>query len=264
MEDMNHRFTLEVLTRDFKSNDLRISASNLSKDRENPTDVLDQIHIAKVNETLKTLLEIKVRTECTVEIKDAHRIEIKQYLDLLDLIVDIENRRMTEYSYRGYTTAFSQPGIRYAQAEAIVNSLMQDKTFKKIPLEEKNRITARIIDEIKGRMMEDIILLETKISNKNCEVFQLQFEIGEFEMVVFNPKEATCKIYEIKHSREIVPQKCRHLLDEKKCHDTAFRYGTITGKYVIYRGKTTSLREAGFETQEDIKYVNVEEYLKAL
>ena len=39
---------------------------------------------------------------------------------------------------------------------------------------------------------------------------------------------------------------------------------TITGKYVIYRGKTTSLKEAGFETQEDIKYINVEEYLKAL
>ena len=34
--------------------------------------------------------------------------------------------------------------------------------------------------------------------------------------------------YEIKHSKEVVPQQCNHLLDEQKCKDTEFRYGTIT------------------------------------
>ena len=77
VEDMNHRFTMEVLTRDFKSNDLRISASNLRKDREAPTDILDRIDILKVNETLKSLLEIKDKAEQSVEIQDAHRFEIK-------------------------------------------------------------------------------------------------------------------------------------------------------------------------------------------
>lgn len=50
-------------------------------------------------------------------------------------------------------------------------------------------------------------------------------------------EDGNCQIYEIKHSTEIVPQQCRHLLDEKKCSDTEFRYGMITGKYVIYRGE---------------------------
>ena len=86
--------------------------------------------------------------------------------------------------------------------------------------EERTRVTARIIDEIKGRMMEDIVLLETKLSKKNCEVFRLQFAIGEFDMVVFNPDERTCEIYEIKHSKEVVSKQCRHLLDEQKCKDT--------------------------------------------
>ena len=54
------------------------------------------------------------------------------------------------------------------------------------------------------------------------------------------------------------------MLDEQKCRDTEFRYGTITGKYVIYRGITTSLVQAGVETPEDVTYLNVEEYLKAL
>ena len=77
-------------------------------------------------------------------------------------------------------------------------------------------------------------------------------------------EKAVQKIYEIKHSKEVVPQQCKHLLDEQKCKDTEFRYGTITGKYVIYRGVTTSLVQAGVETQEDVAYLNVEEYLKGL
>lgn len=264
VEDMNHRFTMEVLTRDFKSNDLRISASNLRKDREEPTDILDHIDILKVNETLKSLLEIKDKGEQLVEIQDAHRFEIKEYLDLLDLTVEIESRWMSDYNRRESRTVFSQPGMRYSQAEALVKSLMQDDIFRELSLKERKRITERIIDEIKGRMMEDIVLLETKMSKKNCEVFRLQFAIGEFDMVVFDPDEGTCEIYEIKHSKEVVPQQCRHLLDEQKCKDTEFRYGAITGKYVIYRGTTTSLVQAGVETPEDVTYLNVEMYLKKL
>ena len=112
--------------------------------------------------------------------------------------------------------------------------------------------------------MEDIVLLETKLSKKNCEVFRLQFAIGEFDMVVFNPDEGTCEIYEIKHSKEVISQQCKHLLDEQKCKKIEFRYGTITGKYVIYRGATTSLVQAGLETPEDVAYLNGEEYLKKL
>ena len=264
VEDMNHRFTMEVLTRDFKSNDLRISASNLRKDREEPTDILDRIDILKVNEMLKSLLEIKDKEEQKVEIQDSHRYEIKEYLDLLDLTVEIESRWMSDYNRRESRTAFSQPGMRYSQAEALIKSLMQDDMFRGLSFEERKRVTERIIDEIKGRMMEDIVLLETKLSKKNCEVFRLQFAIGEFDMVVFNPDEGTCEIYEIKHSKEVVPQQCKHLLDKQKCKDTEFRYGTITGKYVIYRGATTSLVQAGVETLEDVAYLNVEEYLKKL
>ena len=264
VEDINHRFTIEVLTREFQSSDLRISAGNLRKDKKAPTDILDRIDISKVNETLKSLLEIKDKEERKIEIHDSHRFEIKEYLDLLDLTVDIETRWMSDYNRKEARTAFSQPGIRYSQAESLIKSLMQDDKFRDLSLVERKRVTERILAEIKGRMMEDIVLLETKLSKKNCEVFRLQFAIGEFDMVVFDPEEETCEIYEIKHSDKIVLQQCRHLLDKQKCENTAFRYGTIIGKYVIYRGATTSLVQAGVSTQEDVAYLNVEEYLKKL
>ena len=104
--------------------------------------------------------------------------------------------------------------------------------------------------------MEDIVLLETKIAFPKYEVFKLEFARGEFDMVVFNPEEATCAIYEIKYSTEIVESQYRHLIDEEKCAATEFRYGSISGKYVIYRGETCDVT--------DVHYLNVEEYLKGL
>ena len=83
-------------------------------------------------------------------------------------------------------------------------------------------------------------------------------------MVVFDPDEENCEIYEIKHSQEIVPQQCKHLLDKKKCKDTEWRYGTIKGKYVIYRGKTVELKDVMEDAEENVRYLNVEEYLKGL
>ena len=264
VEDINHRFTLEVLTENFKSHDLQISAKNLRKDRENPTDILDQIDIAQVNKMLKELLEIRDREDQFVEITDAHRKEIKEYLDLLDLTVEIENRWMTDYNKKEMRTVFSQPGMRYSQAEALISSLMQDDKFRDLSLSERKRVTQRILDEVRGRMMEDIILLETKIAKKDCEVFRLQFAVGEFDMVVFDPSEGNCQIYEVKHSNKIVLQQCKHLLDTEKLKETEFRYGPITGKYVIYRGENAFLKDVVKNIEENVSYLNVEEYLKQL
>lgn len=264
VEDMNHRFTIEVLTRDFNSNDLGISAKNLRKDREHPNNILDQIDVMQVNNTLKELLEIRNKEEQTVEIQDAHRFEIKEYLELLGLIVEIEIRWMTDYNRKETRIVFSQPGMRYSQAEALIKSLMEDEKFRNLSLVERKYVTERILDEVKGRMMEDIVLLETKLARKNCEVFPLQFAIGEFDMVVFNPDEGNCEIYEIKHSEETVPQQCTHLLDEKKCKETEWRYGPIKGKYVIYRGKTAELKKVVEDAEKNVRYLNVEEYLKGL
>lgn len=256
VEDINHRFTLEVLTKDFKSNDLSISAKNLRKDREKPTDILDQVDIDKVNLHLIELLEIKDKKEQTVKIEDSQRFEIKEYLDMLDITVEIENRWMSDYNKKETKTVFSQPGMRYSQAEALIISLLQDETFRDMSLEERKSVTERILNEVKGRMMEDIVLLETQLARKNCEVFRLQFAVGEYDMVVFDPYKGNCEIYEIKHSMEMVEEQCKHLLDERKCNDMEHRYGTILGKYVIYRGKS--------QNEEKVSYINVEEYLKNL
>ena len=256
VEDINHRFTLSVLTKDFKSNDLSLSAKNLLRDRNEPNMILQQIDIAEVTRQLRDLLEIKNKPEQTVEISDIHRAEIKEYLDMLDITVDIDTVYLPDLNKKEKHTVITQPGMRYAQAEALIKTLMQDDVFRTFSLAERNAVTARILSDIQGRMMEDIILLETKMALPKCEVFKLVFARGEFDMVVFDPEAASCSIYEVKHSTEAVEAQYRHLVDEEKCAKTEFRYGPITGKYVIYRGETQDIN--------GIHYLNVEEYLKGL
>ena len=255
VEDINHRFTIEVLTQDWKSHDIGISAGNLRRDKENPTDILDRIDLAAVTNNLRRQLEIRNRDEQTVEIKDIHAAEIKEYLDLLDLTKEIDVLHLPNVSEKSSRTVISQPGLRYAQARALIESLLLDETFAALSLAERTAVRERILTEIKGRMLEDIVLLETKLANPGKEVFVLQFPVGEFDMVVFNPENASCQIYEIKHSKEAVPQQYRHLIDEEKCAQTEHRYGEITGKFVLYRGKTKM-------TDNKIMYWNVEEYLR--
>lgn len=256
VEDINHRFTLEVLTRNFHSNDLGVSAGNLRRDRKNPTDILDRIDIAAVTDRLRALLEIRNQPEQAVQLKDVHSAEIQEYLGLLDLTQEIDVVSLTNLNRKSARTVIVQPGLRYAQADALVKSLLLDETFSDLSLTERNFVTDRIHSEIKGRMMEDIVLLETKLANPKKQVFVLQFAIGEFDMVVFDPDSASCEIFEIKHSSQVVPQQYRHLVDAQKCADTEHRYGVITGKYVLYRGER---QQAG-----EIQYLNVENYLKSL
>ena len=254
VEDINHRFTLEVLTQDFKSHDLGVSAANLRRDRNNPTDILDRIDMQQVTDNLRHLLEIKNRTEQTVKIDAIHAAEIKEYLDMLDLTQTIDVLHLPNVGDKEERTVISQPGLRYAQADALIRSLLLDETFSALSLQERMAVQERILNEIKGRMLEDIVLLETKIANPKKQVFVLQFAVGEFDMVIFDPIAGNCALYEIKHSAEAVPSQYRHLIDDKKCELTEHRYGPITGKYVLYRGNDMDTN--------GIHYLNVEEYLR--
>ena len=257
VEDVNHRFTLDVLTKDFMSHDLGISARNLRNDRQNRNDILDRIDKEEFTKRLKNLLEIRNREEQTITISEDHRREIKEYLDALDLTVDIDIQTLPVGRGKNFKTVFTQPGMRYSQAKELVQSLLEDGEFQELSIDERNAVIERILSDIKGRMMEDIVLLETKIANPKKQVFQLQFAVGEFDMVVADNANATCEIYEVKHSKEQAKEQFRHLIDEEKLKNTEFRYGKITKRTVIYRGENATL-------ENGIEYRNVEDYLKSL
>lgn len=256
VEDINHRFTKDVLTRTFKSNDIALSARNLIKDKSSHIDLLDNIDLNGVTNTIKTMLEILVVEEQSTNIDDAHAYQIKEYLLLLDLITEIDLVHFPDINPKDKIIAISQPGLRYAQSTAVINGLLSDNKFNQLSIIQRTYIQDRILSEIKGRMMEDIVLLETKLANPKKQVFKLQFNIGEFDMVIYDPLTLTCEVFEIKYSDKIINNQYQHLINKQKCLDTEHHFGTITNRYVIYRGEDT--------TTDNIKYLNVENYLKSL
>ncbi|MBR1483264.1 MAG: AAA family ATPase [Ruminococcus sp.] len=258
IENMNHRFVVDTIVREFRSSDLSVSAKNLRKERdpEKRTDILDRIDIDAVTEKLMEILDIRNKEDQSIGITKSHVIEIKEYLRALDLIaecpIEYANPELEPLEH----TIFTQPGMRYCQAQALMYSLMQDKVFSALSEKEKTDVTERILEKVRGRMMEDIVLLETsKAAPDSVRVFKLVFPAGEFDMVTYDSVADKCAVYEIKHSNQVVPQQYRHLTNEDKRKMTEKRFGEIIGTNVIYRGENQAL-------ENDVSYLNVEEYLK--
>lgn len=240
----------------FRSHDISVTAANLLRDREKPTNIKEHLDIDEVTAGIRKMLDILNKEEQCIDIEECHMIQIKEYLKLLDLIMEIDLEFLPPVNRKNSITVITQPGMRYAQANAIVENMLLDVKFQELSVKERQRILERLLSEIRGRMMEDIVLLETKIAKPDKKVFKLQFAIGEFDMVVFDPVALNCEIYEVKYSKERVPAQYRYLTDEEKCRETIHRYRDIEGRYVIYRGEDAEM--------DGVRYLNVEEYLKGL
>lgn len=260
IEDMNHRFLIRILINKFKSHDLGSATDVLRRERdpERHNDILDRIDKEAVTKRLMDLLEIRNQEDQSIGITNAHVEEIKEYLKALDLIVDVTNETIIPSAEPLENIIFTQPGMRYCQAQALVHSLAKDELFASLSEQEKTMVSERILEEVRGRMMEEIVLLETfKSAKKNKRVFKLTFSVGEFDMAIYDTKENKCECYEIKHSDQIVPAQTKYLIDVEKLNQTSKRFGKISKRCVLYRGDDTVL-------ENGIEYKNVEEYLRRL
>lgn len=257
VQHMNHRFVLRVVEDEFKSHDFGSAKELLLHDlpAERAT-VLYDVNEKQILERLKAIIEVKEKSETTVPITQEHIDKVKKYLLMLDLIVNCPERY--ESGKQAEHIVFSQPGMRYAIAKALVYSLMQDAYFASISEADKAYITGKILDDVKGRMLEDIVLLEVrKTAPSTMEAFKFKFDAGgEFDMVIYDKAGQNCRIYEIKHSTEANEKQTLHLRDAEKCQIVENRFGPISGKFVLYRGKDMF--------SEGVQYLNVENFLCGL
>ena len=125
------------------------------------SDVLDRVNIEAITKRLMELLDIRNQENLSIGITETHIAEIKEYLTALDLIVDSPVETTTAGAEPLEGVLFTQPGMRYCQAQALVHSLKKDPVFSELSELEKNMVCERILEEVRGRMMEEIVLLET-------------------------------------------------------------------------------------------------------
>lgn len=262
IESMNHAFVQQTISKNFKSHNFGVACNNnrKAKSPEDRTGFFDEADKEEITSKLMELLSIYNLDDLNnsdLNIIKVAIAEIKEYLIALDLVVDsyVETESDSEPYFH---TIFTQPGMRFCQAKALIHAMTKDKAFAKASERDKALAEERVLDEVRGRMMEDIVLLETsRFIPSHKRAFKLQFARGEFDMVIYDKNTNTCEIYEVKHSNQIVPEQYRHLVDVEKCSATERRFGTIAKKAVIYTGAPESL-DCG------IDYLNVCDYLKHL
>jgi len=268
IEDMNREFLVSVITRDFRSSDLGIAKNSLRSDR-NPSRrriLSDMLDVKAVTDELMRYLDIRNADRQTVSVSDEHVSEIREYLEKLDLVVSCPIRHVSRGKELKATeqALFAQPGMRYCQAEALVKAMLKDAAFSRADPAERTFVAERILENVRGRMLEEIVLLETMAANpkpkdifEGREIFKLMFANGEFDMVVRDLRTGTCEICEIKHSREAVDDQFRHLVDTDKCAQVERLFGRISARKVYYRGP-------GFVHPRGVEYVNVEGHLRKI
>ncbi len=179
--------------------------------------------------------------------------------------MEVESRWIHDENRKGTRHVLLPLGTDDSQAEELSAFLLEDTYFDRMSASEKAAMATALTARIKARLLEDMLYLETKAANPGCEVFRMHLEDGAFDMVVADAKAGTCQLYEIKHCNELARAHAEHLLNDESCEAVASRYGEITGKFVLYHGKTINVMEAGEKgTMQSVKYCNVEKYLEGL
>lgn len=98
------------MTKEFVSNDFSISKNNLRKDKQNANDILDRIDKIQFTNRLREILEIKNKDEQSINIKEIHKEEIKEYFLMLDLIENIKIETIPVGESKENRIILTQPG----------------------------------------------------------------------------------------------------------------------------------------------------------
>lgn len=260
IENESHKFLVQILTDDFKSHDLHLLGRNLRKEREeeNRIEIFDNLDESSVTKNLMEILEIKNKDLQTVQVTDEHVEEIKEYLKAMDLLDECDLRAIGRKLKFSDNNIFTQPGMRFCQAKALVHSILKDEKFAQLSELVKTFITERLLTTVMGHMLEDIVLLDTRRRYRNRkEIFKLYFAAGEFDMVIYDKNKAEVECFEIKHSDEIIEEQAKHLLNEDNIVSTERIYGKVIRRCVLYKGGSGI-------ASNGIEYKNVEEFLKEI
>ena len=257
IEDENHRFAIDVITKAFSSGDFGSAAQLARKIPDSRYRLLDSIDRQSVVSDLKKILDIRDGES----VLDYQVQQIKEYLKALDLIDSIAVESLPP-SGRAFRTVLVQPGLRFCQAEALVFSLENNAEFQKASRDVQEKIKSIILSDVAGELLEEIVMLSVtrkcrSDSKKRYDACKLQFFDGEIDMLLYDKETNTCRLFEIKHSKEIDKHQYRHLADADKAAAVEDHYGKIAGRYVLYRGKDLLL-------ENGVQYLNVEKFLTEL
>ena len=232
MINMNLNFLLLILAKNPMYQNLRLAAWNLKNDR--------------------------AREEQAAGITRAHVSEVKEALIEMDLVVECPAETPQAGSEPIERVIFTQPGIRCCQIQTLLQSLMGTEKFVNMSEISKRDMVEKVMGDVRARMLEDIILLETeKAAQGSRQVYKLQINAGVFGMVVYDPQENSCTICELRSDMKAFSDQYRRLSDTDKYNQIEKRFGPIRQRFVLCDDPETL-------SADGITFCRAEDYLCGL
>ena len=249
IQDENHRFLVEVINRTFKSGDYGSLKELIRKNEYSPflRSFIDSIDEKVIYQSLFNALDIH---NVKLDIDEATMSDLHSYLKMLDVIEEIDILNV-ETGTKSKRTIFTQPGLRYSQVKALVETILNTDEFVSLPRDLISFLFELTLNDVKGRILEDIVLLESKVVKKK-DATKLQFLHGEIDMGVYENHQI--HLYEVKHSHNINESQTKHLRNEEYTRMICKIYNEVGSKNVLYQGENTVV--------DGINYLNVGDYLK--
>ena len=253
VEDINHRFLLDVIDSDYRSANLESAMANLDAAGEG---LLSSADIDEITERLKGSLDIVDACERKADVTQGQLDLIRRYLRDLDVVgsyvlLDADSGSRVEMPL------IVQPGLKYAQVSALVDSILGDGTVRDAPPVRRERVIKTVMGTVMGRMLEEIVILDTQRAvGRDYEVFKLRCGAREADMVIRHIPSDRCVLIEVKHGSSRNPRQYRHLVSEEVSGYAEREFGRVVGRYVLYRGDDAD--------QDGVGYRNVERYLEGL
>jgi len=232
MEDMNLNFLLLVASGNPLFHEFRLAVWNMRNE--------------------------KLRKEQADGLTKAHLAQIKEALVAVDLVVECPAETTRPGTEPIEKVIFTQPGMRYCQVHMLVQELINGDRFATLSQVEKKELSERILIEVRGRMLEEMVLMETeKALSGRYQVFKMQLATGEFDMVVYDTEENNCTLCEVRGTNGAAKNRFRRVPDAEKYRQIERRFGAIKERIML-------CRDPQLMGADSNKYCRIEDYLRSL
>lgn len=160
-----------------------------------------------------------------------------------------------------YEIGFNQPGIRYNQSIKTINSIYQYRAQLRLSNEQFEQLRVKLIQDITGRILEEVIILNLmKVYGKE-NVFQIQSLNMNGEIDIAIQTKHGLMLYEVKLNSQQINNQARWLVDKQFIRFVEDKLITkVIRKTIIYTGKTLDTTI----NNDLIHYVNATEFLLLL
>lgn len=251
VEDIDHRFVLAVVEEEYSSRNLMDVRDNL---RHSGEDLLSESDAHELRAALMARLDILDPVDMSGKVTEGILDVLRKYLERLDVVASYKVRGVVERT----GTLVVQPGIRAAQAEALLESIGEDAAFREAVGSRREAVLSKAMVTVYGRILEEVVIHDTMTSlDRRYEVFKLILIDHDVDMVVHDKISGICLLFEIKHSAAMSPNQARHLVSDEVEEHIVRMYGGVAGRIVLYRGEDA-------DSSKGVRHLNVAEFLKGL